>query len=148
MRLRATLEQSLDALLHERGLIARLDAAGIMRSAQDRQVRKTKLERGARAFTIAVQSACAEAGATAPGLGGLLPFAPAEVARVRSVLEEVTQLAARVKDEEAVQSTLLERARDCLSGFIGAITPTTMAYDARGIARAARARGRTRQVVV
>jgi hypothetical protein len=146
--MRATLEQSLQSLQQERGLIARLDAAGIMRSVQDRQVRKTKLERSTRAFSIAIASARAEAGASEEGLGGLLVFAPTEVARVRSVLEEVTHLAAQVKAEEEVQSGLLARARACVSGFIGAMTPTTMAYDARGIARAARARGRTRQVVV
>jgi FlgN protein len=132
-RLRTTLAAELVQARGQRLLIRNLDTQGLFERARQRSAFNVQLAQLEHALSEVLETAGRTLGLAQITLGDL---APQSSQRLDACMAEVRALASALRETDALNRKLGERALGRVRGYLAALAPGSVAYDRRGACRA------------
>jgi hypothetical protein len=134
-RLRTTLEAELVQARGQRLLIRNLDTQGLFERARQRSAFNVQLAQLEHALGEALETAGHTLGLTKLTLVDLGKVAPQSSQRLDACMAEVRGLASALREIDALNRKLGERALGRVRGYLAAMVPGSVGYDRRGACR-------------
>jgi hypothetical protein len=134
-RLRAMLEAELVQARGQRLLIRALDTQGLFERARQRSAFNVQLAQLEHALGDALAAAGHALGLTTITLVDLRKAEPQASQRLDACLADVRTLASALRETDALNRKLGERALGRVRGYLGALAPGSVGYDRRGACR-------------
>ena len=134
-RLRTTLEAELVQARGQRLLIRNLDTQGLFERARQRSAFNAQLAQLEHALGETLEAGGRALGLTKPTLVDLCQAAPQASQRLNACMEEVRILANALRETDALNQKLGERALGRVRGYLAAMVPGSVGYDRRGACR-------------
>jgi len=131
-RLRTTLEVELVQARGQRVMVRTLDTQGLFERARQRGAFNVQLAQLERSLAEALEAAGHALGLKQVTLVDLRLAVPEAAQRLDGLLDEVRSLAGALRETDALNQRLGDRALRRLRGHLSAVTPRTVAYDRRG----------------
>lgn len=135
--LRDLLAQEIARAEAERRHVRELDSDALFGWAAERERFHEAALRCQQALAEALARAGDAFGLAEVSLERLAAIEPRGAERLASRLDEVRNLAAGLAEQDRINRMVVERALDCVRGYVTALAPKTVAYDRRGQALAA-----------
>jgi hypothetical protein len=134
-RLRATLEAELVQARDQRLLIRALDTQGLFERARQRSAFNVQLAQLERGLAEALAAAGHALGLKQVTLVDLRKAAPEAAPHLDACMAQVRALASALREADALNRKLGERALGRVRGYLAAMAPGSVAYDRRGACR-------------
>lgn len=131
-QLRALLADEIEGARNERKLLKTLDARALFARATARASFNGQVARMERDLADALSAIARSNHLTEVTLPRLAEVAPEETAHLSRTLDDVRALAAALKELDALNIFLTQRALAYVRGYVNAVSPTPAAYDRRG----------------
>ncbi|AKU92997.1 hypothetical protein [Vulgatibacter incomptus] len=128
--LRTLLRLQLDEAPESRRRLAGLDPERALEWAAEREARNGQALDLEKRILEALTRACE--GLPEPTLAALRRHAPAEAARLDEGLDELRDLASRLREEDLVTREALGHSLACVRSYLSLLAPGSAAYDRRG----------------
>lgn len=131
-RVRAVLETELMQSRAQNTLVRDLDIQGLFERARQRSAFNVQLAQLETELGQILQAAGQRLGLTELTLADLHRLAPKEAARLDQQMDQVRVLAEALREIDAINRKLSERALGRVRRVLGTMAPQTVAYDRRG----------------